>query len=314
MTSHAQLRRARPVGQVRPAGLGGDREARRDRQPELRHLGEVGALAAQQVLLVLVAFGEVVDVLRWHRNPFTAPRPISKPGSLRASLNPRPPVGTGTFSPRSGPSPPRSAPPTRPGRPASGPAARPAWRCSCGRGGAEHGLGVRLVGVQRGEPLIELGQRGDVGERQPGLAADREALEVPGDVLAHVDAALGLAEGLDQQRGVAAQHRARPRAGRAARAAGGRRSAAASSANSHGRPRQPRPTTTPSQPVSAIIRTASCACQMSPLPSTGIVQGVLEPADRRPVRRAAVELRRRAPVQGHPVHTLVLGDRGRHRR
>ena len=45
---------------------------------------------------------------------------------------------------------------------------------------------------------------------------------------------------------------------------------AARSRNNHGRPRQPRPMTTPSQPVSAIMRSASDASQMSPLPSTGI--------------------------------------------
>ena len=46
--------------------------------------------------------------------------------------------------------------------------------------------------------------------------------------------------------------------------------AAARSPNSHGRPRQPRPMTTPAAPVSAIMRSASSASQMSPLPSTGM--------------------------------------------
>ena len=45
--------------------------------------------------------------------------------------------------------------------------------------------------------------------------------------------------------------------------------AATMSANSQGRPWQPRPTTTPSQPVASIMRTASSPSQMSPLPSTG---------------------------------------------
>ena len=49
-----QLGRDVPVAHVRPARLGGDREPRRHRQVEVRHLREVGALAAQQVLLVLV--------------------------------------------------------------------------------------------------------------------------------------------------------------------------------------------------------------------------------------------------------------------
>ena len=41
------------------------------------------------------------------------------------------------------------------------------------------------------------------------------------------------------------------------------------SAKSHGRPWQPRPTTTPSHPVRRIIRSASSPVQMSPLPRTG---------------------------------------------
>ena len=58
-----------PVGQrvacghVRLARLGRDREARRDREAELRHLGEVRALAAEQELLLLAAFLEGVHVL-----------------------------------------------------------------------------------------------------------------------------------------------------------------------------------------------------------------------------------------------------------
>ena len=58
----ARARRARrPSREVGAARLGGDREARRHRQPQVGHLGEVGALAPEQVLLVLVAVGEVVD-------------------------------------------------------------------------------------------------------------------------------------------------------------------------------------------------------------------------------------------------------------
>ena len=63
----------------------------------------------------------------------------------------------------------------------------------------------------------------------------------------------------------------RPRRAGATAGPGGRRGPRARSPNSHGRPRQPRPTTTPSQPVARIIATASAASQMSPLPSTGIV-------------------------------------------
>jgi hypothetical protein len=48
--------------QVGPAGIGRHREARGDVETDLDHLGEVGALSAEQVLLVLVALGEVVDI------------------------------------------------------------------------------------------------------------------------------------------------------------------------------------------------------------------------------------------------------------
>ena len=59
---------------VRVAGLGGDREAGRDRQAELGHLGEVGALAAEQELLLLRALFEGVDVLH-DRSPDTWMKP-----------------------------------------------------------------------------------------------------------------------------------------------------------------------------------------------------------------------------------------------
>ena len=49
------------VEQVVAAGLRGDREPRRHRQPHARHLGEIGALPAQQVLLGAVALDEVED-------------------------------------------------------------------------------------------------------------------------------------------------------------------------------------------------------------------------------------------------------------
>ena len=48
------------VLEVGPAGLRGDGEARRDGEPEVAHLGEVGPLAPEQVLLVAVTVGEVV--------------------------------------------------------------------------------------------------------------------------------------------------------------------------------------------------------------------------------------------------------------
>ena len=61
--------RGKPLGdaamfQVVTAGLGGDSEARRHGQADVGHLGKVRALAAQQVLQVLVAFAECVDELR----------------------------------------------------------------------------------------------------------------------------------------------------------------------------------------------------------------------------------------------------------
>ena len=45
------------------------------------------------------------------------------------------------------------------------------------------------------------------------------------------------------------------------------------SANSQGRPKHPRPTTTPAQPVCSIIDVASFPDQISPLPSTGTPVG-----------------------------------------
>ena len=57
---------AREVGAAR---LGGDDEAGRHREPDVGHLGEVRALAAEQVLHVSVAFAEVVHILRhWERS------------------------------------------------------------------------------------------------------------------------------------------------------------------------------------------------------------------------------------------------------
>ena len=54
--------------EVCAARLGGDREARGNRQAELRHLGEVRSLASEQVLHRLVTLGEVVHILD-HRGP-----------------------------------------------------------------------------------------------------------------------------------------------------------------------------------------------------------------------------------------------------
>ena len=72
-------------GEVGATGLGGDGEARRYRQAEVGHLGEVGALAAEQVLHVLVAVGEVVHVpgLAWSRHGVV---PIRRTMALRPAL------------------------------------------------------------------------------------------------------------------------------------------------------------------------------------------------------------------------------------
>ena len=70
---HSQLTGFAALRQVLPASLRRDGESGRHRQPQFGHLGQVRALATQQVLLVLVALGEVEHVLghqvllRWVR-------------------------------------------------------------------------------------------------------------------------------------------------------------------------------------------------------------------------------------------------------
>jgi len=49
--------------QVGQAGLGGDGEAGRYVEADLRHLAQVGALAAEQHLVLAIAFFEIVDEL-----------------------------------------------------------------------------------------------------------------------------------------------------------------------------------------------------------------------------------------------------------
>jgi hypothetical protein len=58
-----QARRLLAGAQVLPAGVRGDDEPGRHRQPEVGHFREVGALAAEEVFEVFVSFGEVVYVL-----------------------------------------------------------------------------------------------------------------------------------------------------------------------------------------------------------------------------------------------------------
>src|SRR6266487_5260722 len=56
-------------GEIGEAGLGRDRESVGNRQAHVVHLGEVRALPAEQVLHILVALGEVVDVLGHQGSP-----------------------------------------------------------------------------------------------------------------------------------------------------------------------------------------------------------------------------------------------------
>ena len=88
---HPQFARLVAQRQVLPTRLGGDGETGRDRQAELRHLREVGALAAEQILLVLVSLGEVVDVLG-HREGSFATGPAVGPllGAWQRSRRPHP--------------------------------------------------------------------------------------------------------------------------------------------------------------------------------------------------------------------------------
>lgn len=58
-----QCRRLLAAVEVGLARLGGDREARRDGKTQVGHLGEVRTLAAEEVLEVFVALGEVINEL-----------------------------------------------------------------------------------------------------------------------------------------------------------------------------------------------------------------------------------------------------------
>src|SRR5260221_14683345 len=78
-----------------PACLGADNEARRYGQAKVGHLGEVGTLAAEEVLHVLVALGEVIDKLRH----CTLSQGVRCPAVRRWAGNeppPEPPVFLGT--------------------------------------------------------------------------------------------------------------------------------------------------------------------------------------------------------------------------
>ena len=80
-----------------------------------------------------------------------------------------------------------------------------------------------------------------------------------------------------------------------------RRTRATGPGTATGRPRQPRPTTTPSHPVSAIIRGPSAPSNTSPLPSTGIDRTCsLSAAIGRPVGRARRSAARRSGRGARP--------------
>ena len=75
--------------EIGPARLRSDREARRYRQAQARHLGEVGALAAEQIRLATASASEVIDV-----------------GGRHSDMPPRRnrlPLGTSVHVPQGGP-------------------------------------------------------------------------------------------------------------------------------------------------------------------------------------------------------------------
>ncbi len=84
--------------------------------------------------------------------------------------------------------------------------------------------------------------------------------------------------------------------------------AAARSRNSHGRPRQPRPTTTPAAPVCSTIRSASAASQTSPLPSTGMSTCSTSSPMQSQSASPGVALDGGAPVQRDRGGARLLGD------
>ena len=105
--------------------------------------------------------------------------------------------------------------------------------------------------IELGEDRVELVERGDLRQPPAHLGADRIARHVPGGVLAEVAhrerlAAVPLVV-LDQQPGVRRIASTTTPSGRGAGAVPPL-STVTRSPNSHGRPRQPRPITTPSQP------------------------------------------------------------------
>ena len=76
VTSRVEAVGRAAVPQVVPAGIGGDGEAGRHGQAEIRHLGEVRPLAAEKVLEVLVTLGEVIHELRHCKLPRAGEVPL----------------------------------------------------------------------------------------------------------------------------------------------------------------------------------------------------------------------------------------------
>ena len=101
-----------------------------------------------------------------------------------------------------------------------------------------------------------------------------------------------------------------PGAGRAAPP----RSSAAIRPAAQGRPRAPRPIITPSAPDCASAARAPAASRMSPLTMHRDPHRALHRRHRRPVRRAGIELRPRAPVHRDHRHARRLGPRRELRR
>ena len=76
ISSLEPVRELAACGHVPPAGVRRDREAGRDGNPELRHLGEADALAAQQLAPALGGLVEVVDESgRGHGHARNFPQP-----------------------------------------------------------------------------------------------------------------------------------------------------------------------------------------------------------------------------------------------
>ena len=125
-------------------------------------------------------------------------------------------------------------------------------------------------GIEVCEQPIQVVESLDQREGPAQVRSGRESVQVPGDAFADIAHALVLAEVGGEEFAVASDD-----VGDLAEVGGvgivAPVNAAESSANNHGRPRQPRPMTTPSQPVAAIMASASPASKMSPLPSTGMV-------------------------------------------